>query len=44
MKKIKKNSVKKKPLAKKKVKKITNKNHKKNLKVKKNIYNKKKIK
>ena len=42
MKKIKKNSVKKKPLAKKKVKKITNKNHKKNLKVKKNIYKKKK--
>ena len=37
MKKIKKNSVKKKPLVKKKVKKITNKNHKKNLKVKKKI-------
>ena len=43
MKKIKKNSVKKKSLAKKKVKKITNKNHKKDLKVKKNIYKKKKI-
>ncbi|MDA7452399.1 hypothetical protein N8779_02015 [Candidatus Pelagibacter ubique] len=43
MKKIKKNSAKKKPLVKKKVKKITNKNHKKDLKVKKNIYKKKKI-
>ena len=44
MKKIKKNSAKKKPLVKKKVKKITNKNHKKDLKVKKNIYKKKKNK
>ena len=43
MKKIKKNSVKKKPLAKKKVKKILNKKQKKILKVKKNINNKKKI-
>ena len=43
MKKIKKNSVKKKPLAKKKVKKIINKKQKKILKVKKNINNKKKI-
>jgi len=43
MKKIKKNSVKKKPLAKKKVKKIINKKQKKNLKTKKNINNKKKI-
>ena len=39
MKKIKKNSVKKKPLAKKKVKKILNKKQKKILKVKKNNYN-----
>ena len=37
MKKIKKNSAKKKPLVKKKVKKITNKKQKKNLKIKKNI-------
>ena len=43
MKKIKKNSVKKKPLAKKKVKKILNKKQKKILKVKKNINNQKKI-
>ncbi|MDA9065135.1 hypothetical protein N9K28_01280 [Candidatus Pelagibacter sp.] len=43
MKKIKKNSVKKKPLAKKKVKKILNKKPKKILKVKKNINNQKKI-
>jgi len=43
MKKIKKNYIKKKPLAKKKVKKITNKKQKKNLKIKKNINNKKKI-
>ena len=43
MKKIKKNPVKKKPLAKKKVKKIINKKQKKNSKVKKNINNKKKI-
>ena len=43
MKKIKKNPIKKKPLAKKKVKKIINKKQKKNLKVKKNINNKKKI-
>ena len=43
MKKIKKNSIKKKPLAKKKVKKIKNKKQKKNLKIKKNINNKKKI-
>jgi len=43
MKKIKKNSAKKKPLAKKKVKKIINKKQKKNLKVKKNINKKKKI-
>ncbi|MDC0009612.1 hypothetical protein OAD93_00070 [Candidatus Pelagibacter sp.] len=43
MKKIKKNSVKKKPLAKKKVKKIINKKQKKNSKVKKNTINKKKI-
>jgi len=42
MKKIKKNSAKKKPLVKKKVKKITNKNHKKNLKVKKIFIKKKK--
>jgi hypothetical protein len=41
MKKIKKNSVKKKPLAKKKVKKIINKKQKKNLKIKKNINKKK---
>ena len=40
MKKIKKNYIKKKPLAKKKVKKITNKKQKKNLKIKKNINNK----
>ena len=44
MKKIKKNSAKKKPIAKKQDQKITNKNHKKNLKVKKNIYKKKKDK
>ena len=44
MKKIKKNSVKKKPLAKKKVKKILNKKQKKILKVKKNINNQKKNK
>ena len=43
MKKIKKNPIKKKPLAKKKVKKIINKKQKKNLKVKKNINNQKKI-
>ena len=43
MKKIKKNSIKKKPLAKKKVKKIINKKRKKNLKIKKNTNNKKKI-
>ena len=43
MKKIKKNYIKKKPLAKKKAKKITNKKQKKNLKIKKNINNKKKI-
>ena len=43
MKKIKKNFLKKKPLAKKKVKKIINKKQKKNSKVKKNIDNKKKI-
>ncbi|MDB4033828.1 hypothetical protein N9479_00155 [Candidatus Pelagibacter sp.] len=43
MKKIKKNSVKKKPLAKKKVKKILNKKQKKILKVKKDINNQKKI-
>ena len=44
MKKIKKKSIKKKPLLKKKVKKIINKKQKKNLKVKKKINNKKKIK
>ena len=43
MKKIKKNPVKKKPLAKKKVKKIINKKQKKILKIKKNINNQKKI-
>jgi hypothetical protein len=43
MKKIKKNSIKKKPLAKKKVKKILNKKQKKILKVKKNINNQKNI-
>ena len=43
MKKIKKNSIKKKPLAKKRVKKIKNKKQKKNFKIKKNINNKKKI-
>ncbi|MDC1462777.1 hypothetical protein N8449_00595 [Alphaproteobacteria bacterium] len=43
MKKIKKNYIKKKPLTKKRVKKIRNKNQKKNLKIKKNINNKKKI-
>jgi hypothetical protein len=43
MKKIKKNSIKKKPLTKKKVKKIINKKQKKNLKVKKNINNRKKL-